>query len=39
MQCFWRSRSLAVVVANDLVNLDDDVFGVNDNVKVYQIII
>ena len=24
---FWRSRSLAAVVADDLVDLDDDVFG------------
>ena len=27
MQCFWRSRSLAAVVADDLVNLYDDVLG------------
>ena len=29
---FWRSRSLAAVVADNLVNLDDDIFwnlGVN----------
>ena len=27
MRRFWRSRSLAAVVADDLVDLDDDVFG------------
>ena len=27
MQCFWRSRSLAAVVADNLVDLNDDVFG------------
>ena len=27
MRRFWRSRLLAAVVANDLVDLDDDVLG------------
>ena len=27
MSRFWRSRSLAAVVADDFVDLDDDVFG------------
>ena len=27
MQCFWRSRSLAAVVADNLVDLDDDILG------------
>ena len=27
MRSFWRSRLLAAVVADNLVDLDDDVFG------------
>ncbi len=27
MQCFWRSRSLAAVVADNFVDLDNDILG------------